>query len=175
MIIAVVSFAAFWASALSFGARQTVASTIFNRSVITLYLARGLQGAVDLDRDGYSALFNGGDCNDRNARIHPGAVDIPGNHIDENCTGRDARLGQEEDDGHMAVLPPALTGHQPSFVLLSIDALRPDHLGAYGYRRPTSPNIDRFALGAARFTNAYCASPRSLRSFAQSGRDGMHR
>jgi arylsulfatase A-like enzyme len=51
-------------------------------------------------------------------------------------------------------------------VLLSIDAMRPDHMSAYGYRRPTTPNLDRFARGAARFTNAYCASPRSLRSFA---------
>ncbi|MFI5350774.1 MAG: sulfatase, partial [Elusimicrobiota bacterium] len=30
-------------------------------------------------------------------------------------------------------------------VLISIDTLRPDHLGAYGYSRNTSPNIDRLA------------------------------
>jgi arylsulfatase A-like enzyme len=51
-------------------------------------------------------------------------------------------------------------------VLLSLDAMRPDHMSAYGYRRRTTPNLDAFTRGAARFTNAYCASPRSLRSFA---------
>ncbi|MBN2135719.1 MAG: sulfatase [Acidobacteria bacterium] len=32
-----------------------------------------------------------------------------------------------------------------NIVLLSLDTLRADHLGCYGYKRPTSPNIDTFA------------------------------
>jgi arylsulfatase A-like enzyme len=28
---------------------------------------------------------------------------------------------------------------------VDIDTLRADHLGCYGYHRPTSPNIDRIA------------------------------
>lgn len=166
LAVAALSTGAFLLSALTFGSRQTVASTIFNRSAIARYVARGLQGVVDLDRDGYSAFFNGGDCNDRNPRINPGAPDLPGNGVDENCSGRDARLAQEEDHGHFADVPPAFAGTRPSFVLVSIDAMRPDHMGAYGYRRPTTPHLDAFAQGAARFTNAYCASPRSLRSFS---------
>ncbi|SNZ17038.1 Arylsulfatase A [Natronoarchaeum philippinense] len=38
---------------------------------------------------------------------------------------------------------------------IDIDSLRPDHLGCYGYHRNTSPNIDRIADGARRFTNYY--------------------
>ena len=57
-----------------------------------------------------------------------------------------------------------LAGVTPSFVLISIDALRADHVGAYGYGRATTPNIDRFAAGAARFTRVYCTLPRSARS-----------
>ena len=34
---------------------------------------------------------------------------------------------------------------RPDVVLISIDSLRPDHLGCYGYPRPTSPRIDRLA------------------------------
>ncbi len=161
----VMALGAFVTSAFTLGARQTVAATLFNRSLLAQRVARGFQLSLDLDGDGYSAVFNGGDCNDRDARISPRAHDIPGNGRDENCTGRDARVERDESDGHIVPLPPDAATQRPSFVLLSIDAMRPDHMGCYGYRRPTTPNIDRFARGAARFTNAYCASPRSLRSF----------
>lgn len=39
-------------------------------------------------------------------------------------------------------------------ILITIDALRPDHLGCYGYKRDTSPNIDRLASGGILFTQA---------------------
>jgi arylsulfatase A-like enzyme len=152
-------------SALTFGARQTVASAIFNRSIVAGYIARGFQLSLDFDRDGYSAVFGGGDCNDRNRAIHPGAMDVPENGIDENCSGRDATPEHEPTDGQMAALP-ATAATRPAIILIAIDATRPDHLGLYGYRRPTSPNLDAFAANAAVFHNAYCASPRSLRSFA---------
>jgi choline-sulfatase len=153
-------------SALTLGARQSVAATVFSRSVLTQRVARSLQLALDLDRDGFSAVFNGGDCNDRDRRINPRARDIPGNGIDENCSGRDARVEVERSDGGLVPLPSTFGNRPPSVVLLSLDAMRPDHMSAYGYRRPTTPNLDAFTRGGARFTNAYCASPRSLRSFA---------
>ncbi|HEX7671609.1 MAG TPA: sulfatase-like hydrolase/transferase, partial [Polyangiaceae bacterium] len=58
----------------------------------------------------------------------------------------------------------ARTDAGPSFegrdvVLLSIDALRADHVGAYGYARKTTPNIDALAEGAAVFEHAYCPTP----------------
>jgi arylsulfatase A-like enzyme len=40
-------------------------------------------------------------------------------------------------------------------VLLTVDALRADHLGAYGYRRPVSPEIDALARRATLFERAY--------------------
>lgn len=36
-------------------------------------------------------------------------------------------------------------------LLLTIDSLRPDHLGCYGYPRETSPNLDRLARDGVRF------------------------
>jgi arylsulfatase A-like enzyme len=47
----------------------------------------------------------------------------------------------------------------PNIILLSIDTLRADHLGCYGYDRETSPNIDAFAADAVLFENAYSQAP----------------
>jgi len=44
-------------------------------------------------------------------------------------------------------------------VLLSIDALRADHVSAYGYARKTTPNIDALAREGVVFDAAYCATP----------------
>jgi hypothetical protein len=44
-------------------------------------------------------------------------------------------------------------------VLFSIDTLRADHLGAYGYERPTSPVIDEFAKSAVLFERAIAPAP----------------
>lgn len=43
---------------------------------------------------------------------------------------------------------------RPNVILIIIDALRPDHLGCYGYKRDTSPNIDNLAKEEALFTQA---------------------
>jgi hypothetical protein len=44
-------------------------------------------------------------------------------------------------------------------VLLTIDALRADHVSAYGYDRATTPNIDALAGEGTLFTAAYCPTP----------------
>lgn len=41
-----------------------------------------------------------------------------------------------------------------NLILISLDTLRPDHLGLYGYSRATSPNLDRFAQRAVVFERA---------------------
>ena len=46
---------------------------------------------VDADRDGVVA---GVDCDDTRAAIRPGARDVPGNELDEDCAGGDARASQ---------------------------------------------------------------------------------
>ncbi|WP_287588101.1 sulfatase [Candidatus Borrarchaeum sp.] len=57
------------------------------------------------------------------------------------------------------IFPPKYLSIHPNILLLSIDSLRPDHLGCYGYHRNTSPNIDKLAKNSAIFTNAICQAP----------------
>jgi arylsulfatase A-like enzyme len=49
-------------------------------------------------------------------------------------------------------------------VLVFIDTLRRDHLGTYGYSRPTTPNIDAFAKEAVVFDQARTVAPWTLPS-----------
>jgi arylsulfatase A-like enzyme len=70
------------------------------------------------------------------------------------------------------VLPCAVScarapGSPPrAVVIVSIDTLRPDHLGCYGYARPTSPQIDRFREEAVLFEEAVAHAPSTLSSHA---------
>jgi len=53
-----------------------------------------------------------------------------------------------------------------SAILIVVDTLRADHLGAYGYPRATSPEFDRWAANAALFERAFASSSWTLPSFA---------
>ena len=55
-------------------------------------------------------------------------------------------------------LPRATRG----YVLISIDTLRADHLGCYGYPRPTSSFLDELARRATLFEEAYAPYPSTL-------------
>jgi len=48
---------------------------------------------------------------------------------------------------------------QSNVLLLTIDALRPDHMGTHGYNRQTTPHLDRWAKRAVVFERGYCQIP----------------
>jgi len=51
---------------------------------------------------------------------------------------------------------------QPNVVVITIDTLRADHLGCYGYKQIRTPNIDALAAESARFERAYTPVPVTL-------------
>lgn len=53
---------------------------------------------------------------------------------------------------------------RPNLILISVDTLRADHLGCYGYPRPTSPFIDALARDGVRFENAFAQTSWTLPS-----------
>ncbi len=79
--------------------------------------------------------------------------------------------------------PPSATAR--NLVVVTIDTLRADHVGGYGYARARTPTLDGLAAGGALFERAYSAAPITLTSHAtlMSGRyppghgardNGMH-
>lgn len=63
--------------------------------------------------------------------------------------------------------PPLPDGpHRPNadIVLITVDAVRADHVGCYGYGRPTTPQLDALAAQGVRFERAYTQAPHT--SFA---------
>ena len=65
--------------------------------------------------------------------------------------------GNESVDGAAGTSDPSATP-PPHILIFLVDTLRADRLGCYGYDRPTSPNIDRFATDAVRFDHPVAQS-----------------
>ena len=55
---------------------------------------------------------------------------------------------------------------RPNLILITVDSLRADHLGVYGYARLTSPEIDRFARSATVITDGIAQAPYTKASIA---------
>ncbi|MEO6709703.1 MAG: sulfatase [Planctomycetota bacterium] len=61
--------------------------------------------------------------------------------------------------GHSACAPPASSERGRGILVIAIDGLRYDHLGASGYDRNTSPALDALAGEGVFFKAAYSAAP----------------
>ncbi len=59
---------------------------------------------------------------------------------------------------------PRSAGPEHNVILVVIDSLRADHVGCYGYAKPTTPALDAFAAKHVRFTQSYATSSWTLPS-----------
>ena len=60
----------------------------------------------------------------------------------------------------------ACSSRRPNVILITLDTTRADHLGCYGYSRPTSPNLDQIASESVLYTRAIAPSSWTLPSHA---------
>jgi len=64
--------------------------------------------------------------------------------------------------GRLAI--PKIADDAPNILFISIDSLRADHLGCYGYERPTSPHIDALAKEGVVFESSISSTSWTLPS-----------
>src|SRR5438309_11036344 len=62
----------------------------------------------------------------------------------------------------LAISAFAAANSAPNVIVITIDTLRADHLGCYGYKQIKTPNIDALAADGARFDRAYTPVPVTL-------------
>ena len=145
-----------WASFLVGGSRASGA--LSTHGAWSRTLIAGLQGLTDFDRDGYSSFLGGGDCAPFDAAINPGAVEIAGDGIDNNCVGGDAGKASEPRRpswGNSAHGSP----RNLDVVFVTIEALRHDHASFIGGARDTTPTLRSLAPEALVFERMYSAAP----------------
>ncbi len=147
-----------------------------------------LLNAFDSDGDGFSGLMGGGDCDDGDAQIHPEGIEKAGNGIDEDCDGQDApskevfavasqqmqrsvgraaaRASKAAKDTTEGDKPDPERTAAPPILLVTIDTLRPDVLGAYGANPSPSPRLDALAAQSVVFDRAYAQSAKTKASIS---------
>jgi arylsulfatase A-like enzyme len=122
-------------------------------------LVGGLQRASDFDRDGYSQFLGGGDCAPFDGSINPGAREIAGDGVDNNCIAGDGgKQWQPQRPRWGASAHGAPTNL--NVVVVTIEALRRDHVSFAGAAaRDTTPNLAALARQSLVFERMYSAAP----------------
>jgi arylsulfatase A-like enzyme len=122
---------------------------------VLFHVARKL---ADRDHDGYAARLGGGDCDDHNPNVYPGADEIRGNGVDEDCDGIDEPVVQRRAEAETA--RAGAFRFDGNLVVITIDTLRADRLD-----EKVMPRVARLAKEGVVFTHAWAQAPNTPRSF----------
>jgi arylsulfatase A-like enzyme len=154
-VFAALGIASVLAGAAGLGADPASCARAIATPGADLGIALG-RSLTDYDGDGFSGFFGQGDCAALDERIFPGALDTPGDGVDQNCTGA------QFDGARFAPPPPRFVDPGPlcpagdcNVVLITIDSFRADQLEFLGGREVVMPTLERLAAEGAAFTEAY--------------------
>ncbi len=122
-----------------------------NRTLAWQALTGALDRLSDFDRDGYGLFGIQYDGAPFNPELHPLALDIPGNGIDEDGYGGDLML---------VPLPRSLpaqvfAGDRPHVVVVVLESTRGDVLGKRIDGQPVAPNLEALAASGASASPIY--------------------
>jgi arylsulfatase A-like enzyme len=120
-----------------------------------------LSYATDWDGDGYPVLLGRGDCEPLNDAAHPGALEIIGDGIDQNCLAGDPPA--EVVAAYREWAQPVATANLAqvdNVILITIDALRFDRVVG----PKANPVLVDIASQGVFFNSAYCLYPGTIPS-----------
>ncbi len=137
-----------WAPALEFGWSEKPAGRT---------LRSGVSALSDFDRDGYGYLSQPADPAPFSATIHPYAVDLPANGIDEDGVGGDLPANVEVPMP-LAVPLARPRPDAPSVALIFLESFRADLVGMQDEGRQVTPNLNEIERAGTRAT-AYAHVP----------------
>ncbi|HWB78669.1 MAG TPA: sulfatase-like hydrolase/transferase, partial [Nannocystaceae bacterium] len=144
-------------------ARMTIATAGMHARM----LVRLCRSTLDLDGDDYANVLGGGDCDDLDPDVNPGASEIPGNAVDENCDGltgeepevqqlvaarAEAKVQLDKWREDPAALQLLARTREMNVVLVAIDTLRADVLAE---ARAELPNLWGLLDGSRHFRVAF--------------------
>jgi choline-sulfatase len=145
-----------WAALLLGGA--SAVGALANHGAWSRPLIAGVRQLTDFDGDGYSSFLAGGDCAAFDAAINPGAAEVVGDGIDNNCIGGDAGKAsapRRPSWGKSAHGSPT----NLNVVVVTIETLRRDHTSFARPERDTTPTLRSLASESLVFDRMYSAAP----------------
>jgi hypothetical protein len=140
---------------------RAVALSIERSSPLGQLMLSPLRRVNDRDKDGFSSAFGGGDCNDRNPLVNPGVDDVPGNGVDEDCSGSDANtlVAASATQAPKSSAWRSLVPKHLNVVFLSIDTVRAD---VFNDSRPILPHLRELEQRGITYPNAYAPASYTL-------------
>lgn len=133
-------------------------STVTAQGAWSRVLVGAAQRLTDFDGDGYSGLLAGGDCAPFNPAINPGAVEVPGDGIDNNCIAGDAGKSSQPRRPVWGASAHGSPTNQ-NVVVVTIETLRHDHASFLRPGRDTTPTLRALAPESLVFERMYSAAP----------------
>jgi hypothetical protein len=152
------AFTAASAPALHFGLAQKPAGRIGT------WIA---DAASDFDRDGVGLISPPRDPAPLDAGIHPWAIEVAGNGIDEDGFAGDLPLEAVISDPDYPPLARDASRPRRDFVLILLESFRADVIGLRFRGREVTPNLNRLAREGVAAQAAYAHTPMTWASRAQ--------